>query len=378
MLTAEQVKNQLSTEDIIKLCCELQGDDTYYTDAQGNPIFNTCIDHDGGDSYKLCYFEDSKLFRCWTRGTNKDIFDIVQYAKGLESFNEAFDYVCKYFNLTCSGFKEEKPELTDDWDIFYKIDSFENMMQEQTKENEIELPKIQENLLEYFGPLAAPSEWIKNGISPEVMRYYGIRVDSALDKIIIPHRDIDGNLIGIRGRSYNPIELSEGKKYMPVFIEKDIYNHPLGQNLFGIYENKETIRRLKKVLICESEKAVMQTSTFYGTNNCFCVATCGSSPLSQKQIDLLLSLGVEEVILGYDREFRGGKGDADTIEYEKKLLKVVQPLAAYFNVYVIMDYEGKTGYKDSPTDSTKETLEYLMKHKIFIPSISEKDKRIKR
>lgn len=374
MLTAEQVKEQLTTENIIQLCCELQGDDVYYTDSQGRPLFSTSLDHEGGDSYKLCYFPDSKLFYCWTRGTTKDIFDIVKFIKGFESFNEAFFFVCNYFHLSSNNFEEAKPELTDDWDIFYKMDNYKKL---EIKE-ETHLPKLQENLLCYFGNLAAPTEWLKNGISAEVMRYYGIRVDSALDKIIIPHRDIDGNLIGIRGRTYDPIELAKGQKYMPVFIEKDIYNHPLGQNLFGIYENKETIQRLKKVLICESEKAVLQTSTFYGINNCFCVATCGSAGLSQKQIDLLLSLGVEEIILGYDREYQGGKDAPDTIEYEQKLLKIVQPLTPYFDVYVIMDYTGKLGYKDSPTDSTKEVLEYLMKHKIYIPSISAKIKKKRR
>ena len=118
-------------------------------------------------------------------------------------------------------------------------------------------------MLEYFYPLAAPMEWVREGITPEVMRYYNIRVDAALHKVIIPHVDPDGNLIGIRGRSYDPFEVADGKKYMPVFIEGDAYKHPLGKNLFGLYQNKATIERLGKVLICESEKAVMQAASFY-------------------------------------------------------------------------------------------------------------------
>ena len=48
MLDANKVKNKLSTEDIISICCELQGDNNIYYDAQGHPIFNTCLDHENG------------------------------------------------------------------------------------------------------------------------------------------------------------------------------------------------------------------------------------------------------------------------------------------------------------------------------------------
>ena len=55
----------------------------------------------------------------------------------------------------------------------------------------------------------------------------------------------------------------------------------------------------------------------YGAENCWAVATCGSS-FSKDQMNLLLSLGVTEIVLGYDREFDGGRGAPDTIEYEQK------------------------------------------------------------
>ena len=62
MLDATKVKESLTQDDIIRLCCHLQEDDNYLLDAQGRPLFLTSLDHDGGDSYKLCYFDDSKLF----------------------------------------------------------------------------------------------------------------------------------------------------------------------------------------------------------------------------------------------------------------------------------------------------------------------------
>ena len=93
MLDATKVKESLTQDDIIRLCCHLQEDDNYLLDAQGRPLFLTSLDHDGGDSYKLCYFDDSKLFYVYTRGLSYDVFELVRRAMGYEEFSEAFRYV---------------------------------------------------------------------------------------------------------------------------------------------------------------------------------------------------------------------------------------------------------------------------------------------
>lgn len=50
MLSTVEIKDKLTTEDIIRLCCFLQGSDDYYYDSQGNLIFNTVLDHKDGES----------------------------------------------------------------------------------------------------------------------------------------------------------------------------------------------------------------------------------------------------------------------------------------------------------------------------------------
>ena len=275
MLDSNKVKDMLTVEQIIELCCYLQGDDTYFYDTYGHPIFSTALDHKDGGSWKLFYYPESKKFYVFTRGESYDIFELVRRAKDLNEFYDAYKFVVDFFKIKDDGSTSENFILTEDWSVFQTIQDFEKVTT-SAEDNKV----IQENLLEYFYPLAAPEEWQKDHISPTVMRYYGIRVDPALHKIIIPHRNIDGDLIGIRGRTYDPFELADGKKYMPVFIQGEMYNHMLGKNLFGLYENKKTIQKIKKVLIVESEKAVMQCASYYGVDNCFCVATCGSS-LSQ-------------------------------------------------------------------------------------------------
>ena len=371
MLDSKKVKERLTTEDVIKLFCSLQGSDDVLYDAQGHPIFCTSICH-GGDSDKLYYYPETGLTHCYTCGRSADVFEIVQSALGV-NFREALDYVIKFFGIRELGFDTQNaPELTDDWDIFRRIQDYDENNDDGIESGEQAMGDIPENLLEYFYPLAAPQEWQKDGISIDVMQAYGIRIDTALQKIIIAHRDVNGKLVGIRGRSYDPRDLESGKKYMPVFIEKTIYNHPLGKNLYGLYNNKDVIARTRKAYVAEGEKSVLQLATMYGLDNCFAVATCGSS-FSKEQMKLLLDLGVNEIILGFDREFDGGRGAPDTIEYEQKLLKIVSPLLPYVNVSVIMDYDHILPQKKmSPTDAGKEIFEKLYHQRVRLSSYNER------
>ena len=367
MLDSKKVKSMLTTDDIIKLCCHLQENDTFFYDAQGHPIFCTAICHHG-DSYKLYYYPETGMFHCYTCSDSYDIFGLVQKYLELE-FREAFQFVVDFFHLDAFAVDEDQSEsLTDDWDIFQRVKDCEIA----STDIEADQP-IAENILEYFLPLAAPLEWQADGITPEVMRHYHICIDSALSHIIVPHRDINGHLIGIRRRSYNPIEVEAGKKYMPVILEQDIYRHSLGNNLYGLYENHQTIHQTQQALVVESEKSVLQLASMYGLEHCWAVATCGSN-FSQAQMNLLLSLGVSEIILGFDREFNGGKGAPDTTEYEAKLLRILAPLLPYVNVSVIMDYDGLTQYKDSPTDRGREIFEKLYHQRVRLYTYDEERK----
>ena len=368
MLTAEKVKEQLTVEHITQLLCDEFGSPEPIHDNEGNPIFSTCVCH-GGDSYKLYYYISTGCFYCYSHcGPIGDVFALVQHVKNIP-FQEAFQFIVEYFHIKDTGFSVEV-KLSDDWDLLQAAEDYV-----LTPRKEVAFIPISENLVSGFYPLAAPTEWMKEGISPEVMKYYNIRVDVALEKVIIPHRDVNGNIIGIRGRTYDPFELIDGKKYMPVRIEKDMYNHQLGKNLYGIYENKETIKRLKKVLICESEKSVLQCATMYGVDNCFAVAMCGSN-FSVDQLQLLLDLGVEEIIFAPDRDYDVSYESGELVEYREKFYKQLEKALPYVNCYYIIDIEGILPLKASPTDCGKDILEKLMKKKVYVPSV--KDMRLEK
>lgn len=374
-----KIKSALTVDDIIDIVSNgLEAGPCHY-DGQGNPIFMTiCHNAPGEGSYKLYYYTDSSVFHCFTQcGDNFDIFELVRRAKGYGSFVEAYRFVCQYFNLHMDareeGFRDPEPEeLTDDWALLNKIKDYN-----APRGAEIVTEPIPQELINYYID-ACPIEWVRQGILTSVMKKYNIRVDGANQKVIIPHYDINGQLIGIRGRSYNPIDLDQGKKYMPVILGDKLYNHPLGAHLYGLDKNKETIQRLHKVCIVEAEKSVLLAEGYYPGNN-FVVATCGSSGLSDIQIGLLLDLGVREVIIAYDRENDDDKESEKTKEYEDKLLKIAQPLTLYFDVSVLFDYSPYTDLQlqDSPFDRGPLVLEKLMKNKYHVlgPDIEYKKRK---
>lgn len=371
MIDMKSMKEALTDDQVTKVVMAL-GSAEPHMEGNGHLRFQTVCHH--GDGFNLCYYPDSKSFHCYTHcKENFDVFELVKRSRGFDSNGEAIRWIADLLGFDPGDHQmEEEVELetSDEWDLFDKKRAYDEAAARKPEP----APEISEGLLNVFGPPVAPEEWVADGISPEVMARYGIRVDSAKSQIIIPHRDVTGKLIGIRCRNFDEEAIAEGGKYMPAMINGVLYAHPLGRHLFGLWQNKDLIRSSRKVLICESEKSVMQCATIYGIDRNFCVATCGHS-ISFAQVRLLLDLGVTEMILGYDHDVDlhvdlNGNKNKETQEFEQELLDIVRPYTQYFGVEIIVDYDNILGHKDSPTDDGREKLETLMRKKIRIPAIA--------
>ena len=150
---------------------------------------------------------------------------------------------------------------------------------------------------------------------------------------------------------------------MPLYLQNTGYKHQVGFNLYGLKENQDTIKRLKKVALFEAEKSILQVESYYPNNN-FSLGLCGSN-VTYEQRDLILSLGVEEVIFCFDREYEEVESE-EYYKYMEKIEKIIKKFTPYVNVYVVWDIDGVLGMKQSPSDNGKETLEYLLKNKQYV------------
>ena len=145
-----------------------------------------------------------------------------------------------------------------------------------------------------------PIEWLNDGISRAAMDKFNIRFSPSQNKIIIPHYDAAGRLVGIRGRALDECEIKNFGKYMPVQIEGKWYSHPLSLNLYGLNFNKENIKNTGIAYIGEAEKFVLQLDSF-SIPNCG-VAVCGSK-LNKYALDILIrECHPREIVICFDQE----------------------------------------------------------------------------
>lgn len=308
------------------------------------------------ESMKLYWYQNNKIFRCYTE-CNEAMSIFKLYQKFMElnerpvTDEEAEDYVKKCLrhiviassrNTDTYEFEKEKYSYSANIPI---LDAYPS------------------EILTYFTKYYHPS-WLKDGITKEAMDKFQIKFSIGQNKIIIPHFDIDGRLVGIRGRTIDKKEAEEFGKYRPIQIGKTIYAHPLQFNLYGIYEHKEGINKRHIAIIAEAEKSVMLDEGYYGdlSNT---VACCGSS-FNKYHISLLTDiLEAEEIVVALDKEYQDWRDDKAK-QYKKKILELCHKYKNQANFSYIWDYENLLNEKDSPFDKGKDIFAYLYKNRIKV------------
>lgn len=358
----DTIKSELTLEQVFEILTELGGEPTY--SSFGIISRTICHNYAHEGSRKLYYYENSHLFNCFTGcGETFDIFELIIKAKKIQenkdlTLMKAIFYLVYKFNLTGIYSKEEKYEI-DDWEL---IKHFDNIRAESSN-SLIVLPEYNKDILDHFThPIIEP--WERDGISRNVMLEHNIGFYAGDNQITIPHYDINGRLIGIRGRALAQADVEMFGKYRPLYINGTLYNHPLRYNLYNLNNSKENIKRLKKAIIVEGEKGTLLYSTYFGKENDISVAMCGSS-LSEYQVGLLLSCGAEEIIVAFDRQFQE-INDKEYNHLKDNILKINNNFKNYVNLSFIFDKNMITSYKACPLDEGKEKFYKLFKERIVL------------
>ena len=345
----EQIKNNLSIEQIFDLLLTLGADPVQH----GELIMARTICH-GGSSHKMYYYENTHLFRCYTECSSTfDIFELIvkiETANGRKfSLPQAVNYIINYFNLSIEtkNFESDDNELSD-WQILSRYDKILN--NENKEERKVEMKIYDDKILSYL-PHPRILPWEEEGISKEVMDAHHICYNPSSQAIVIPHYNINNELVGIRERTLIKENEIYGK-YRPMYLNHQMYNHSLGFNLYNIESSKENIKRTKKAIVFEGEKSPLLFASYFGQENDITVAVCGSS-LSSYQVKILLDLGVEEIVIAFDKQFQE-LGDKEHQGWVKKLKDINKKYSKYVKISYMFDKEGLLGYKSSPIDEGKE------------------------
>ena len=359
-INKDELKNLLTIDQVADFVASLGGDPR----MMNNFFISHTICHNppGTGSYKLYYYENTHLFCCYTDcGERFDIYELTLKVKKMAGFEwslpRAIAYVASYFGYSAQTFDfDEEQENLKDWDFIKNYEKINSLGESQIVEMKILDPNVLQN---FPHPRIIP--WEQEGITKEVMESRGICYDPAAHGIIIPHYDKDNNLIGIRERTLVKEEEEYGK-YRPAVIGGVMYNHPLTFNLYNLNNSKDAIRIMKKVIVFESEKSCLKYASFFGKENDISVAVCGSNLITY-QLKLLLQLGVEEVIIAFDRQYKE-IGDKEYQRWVKKLNKITEKYRAYVTISYMFDTEHKLGYKDAPIDLGSEVFLDLFQNRL--------------
>lgn len=301
-------------------------------------------------SWKLYYYKNNHLFVCYTECGNMSVFKFLR--EYYETRQIEYDWFQDIYQvvLDCSNFTKNDGFAP----IKYKSIRDKYHVQRKVKE----LPVFDSKCLDCFIK-QYPSEWLQDGISKAAMDKFNILYSISQNKIIIPHYDVNNNLIGIRGRALNKWEIENVGKYMPVQIEQTWYSHPLSMNLYGLNVNKENIKKERICYLFEAEKSVMQVESF-NMPNC-AVAVCGSN-FNKYALNLLMKYcQPNEIVICFDKEELPHQD-----KYFNKLYSLGEKYKNYCNFSFIYDRTNLLTLKDSPSDHGEEVFRKLLETRVRI------------
>ena len=310
-------------------------------------------------SPKLIFYPDSHIFMGYTAGRSYDIISLVQTRLALLkqpcSFLDACQFIIDTTNINPDSISRVKKEgHVYDWsnlERFIRVRKYGNQLSEYNR-----------NIIDTLPPLY-PQAWIDEGISEETMDKYQIRYYERCNQTVIPCFDDEARLVGVRVRNWDKDRVEQAK-YMPlVTLDGQCYKFNTNQVFYGINYNKPEIERTGKVIIVESEKAVMKLDTYMGEHN-IALGMYGSN-LGIQRRNQLLKMGVNTVSYVVDNDFIG-QDDAFFEQWREKIQHFIKLWDGFCRVEIVWDNLGLLGPKENATDRTKEVWEQLWENREII------------
>lgn len=304
--------------------------------------FYSCCNYNGDNPNAVNVKNNEWLdVRNWTRekefDDNSDIITLVQYNKQF-SFLKAVKFLHEIVGLEYkySPKPTAKPDRKDPLEIFKKVKSKRTV-------NVSDISVLDEELLDDYIPLLYIG-WFRQGVMPWTAKKFGLAYSYKRKRVIIPMRYwLTGELLGINSRTtvenYNELGI---KKF---FITP---TYPKNMNLFGLFENHESIIKAGYVVLYEAEKSVLKRDSLCDSTG---VALSGHT-ISDEQVRILMGLNVE-IIVSLDKDI--------AIE---EVRHICEKFYGIRKVSYTCDKYGLIGDKDSIADASNKTHDYLLRNRI--------------
>lgn len=317
-----------------------------------NKEFYSCANNDGDNVSAVNVYNNEYLnVRNWTRSNDfddyADIITLTQYNRKC-SFIEAVKYLHSILGLEHSPRKmaKKKDEKKDPLWIFKRIKSARRADDEQI------IQTIKESELNDFMPILH-IDWLREGIAPWTAKKFGLCYSYKRKRVIVPIRYwLTGELVGINARTTieNYEELGIKKYMITPSYQKSL-------NLYGLWENYDSIQEAGYVILYESEKSVLKMCSRdghesedwkYGFNGKTGVALSGKT-LSDEQVKILIGLNVE-IIMAFDKDV-----DINEIRHACDKFYKIRKVSYMYDKWGLLEN------KQSPADVSNKKFDFLFK-----------------
>lgn len=210
-----------------------------------------------------------------------DIFTTIMSLKSCK-LNDAIKICCKAIGVKYKGTITTKQKRKAFGGFFSEVKTTKNIhsISLNTHSDEILSNYINKGNVRMYN----------NGINYEVQTDFDIMYDAETNRITVPWKDLNGDIVGIMGR-YNASAEYCNESSISKWLPLPNLNFPKSQLLYGLYQNYKYILQEGRVYVGESENFVLQARSF-GVYNTVAI---GSHDISDVQRELLLMLRVDIV-----------------------------------------------------------------------------------
>ena len=294
---------------------------------------------DGDNPQAIIIYVDNLYTVTYTHNKIQgDIITLVQDIKQCD-FVSALKFIHQILNLKWDN-KQHKKTNNPQCDI---LSVFTSKLKSTHKYNVNDIEIYDDDIIKEYADCLYKT-WVKEGITEKARKVFQIGYSFDKNRIIIPEHWWCGNgeLVGISSRTTNPLYKELGiPKYYPII------KYQKSKNLYGLYQNMQTIQQNKIVVVAEAQKSVLKRySKLDGT-----VVACESHSLSDEQVSILIGLNVE-ICIAFDKDV-GLQEVLETCEKFYNLRKV----SFIYDFYDLLDE------KESPMDKSNKIYKFLFEHR---------------
>ena len=282
-------------------------------------------------------------YRSFSRGIDyedgQDLISLIETLKKL-SFIESVKYIHKVLDLPFEFKRREEKQQKkyDPLSVFKKV-----LRCNRRVVNVEDIKILEDKLIDDYIPMLH-IDFVREGIMPWTRDKFGLAYSYKHKRVVIPHRFwMTGQLLGFNMRT--TIENYEAFGIHKYYLTNG-FNKSL--NVYGLYENYESIQSAGYVVITESEKSCLKRDSLGdGT-----VVSLSGKNMSDEQARILIGLGTE-VIIAMDKDV-----DINEVRHMCEKFYHIRPISYIYDKWDLL------GKKDAPVDKGNKIYQFLFKHRV--------------